>query len=206
MTLISYIDAYLATFFLLIGVNYSTRIIGMRHRDHQPRIHYGNALSRAWFLRWTFNLFRLAILLLLILRLPFPSIDSHLLWVFTLDNQDVVRWIGVILLTLSAGLISYVHSFMSSDWHSGIDRKIRIITTGPFKRSRHPLFQSIMLGMLGLALALPSLFTLICCITGITVLTLQAKLEEQKLMEHPDYQQYSTQTPRWIWGRRLSTS
>lgn len=175
----------------------------MRQRDNQSRIHYGKTRSRAWYLRWTFNLFRLAILMLLILRIPYPSIDTHLLIVFNIESIESIRWLGVVCLTISAGLISYVHSFMSSDWHSGIEGQPSIITTGPFKRSRHPLFQAIMLGMLGLALALPSAFTWVCLVVGIVVLSLQAKLEENTLKEQPSYQRYCKHTPRWLWGHLM---
>jgi len=192
------IDATVATFFLLVGINYSTRLIGLHQRDGKDRIFYGEVGSSTWLIRWTFNLFRAAIASLLILRLFFESVDTHVIFTFTLPGEAVIRWLGVFLLLVSGGLISYLHAFMGKSWSSGINNDFTLVDTGPYARSRNPMFLAIMLGMLGLTLSIPSAFTLLSLVVGVIAITRQAVEEEKKLMHIPSYISYMRRTPRWL--------
>ena len=192
------IDAVVATFFLLVGINYSTRLVGLHQRDGKDRIFYGKAGSITWLIRWTFNLFRAAIASLLILRLFFESVDTHIIFTFTPPAEATVRWFGVFLLLVSGGLISYLHAYMGRSWSSGINNDFKLVETGPYARSRNPMFLSIMLGMLGLALSIPSAFTLLSLVVGVTAILRQAVEEEEKLMHIPSYISYMRRTPRWL--------
>lgn len=195
--MISVIDTFLAVYFLLIGVLYTARALALKHRVGATRIHYGPAGSGDWWRRWVFNLFRLLILSYLCLRIPFSALDQIAL-TFWLDNI-LIRTAGMFTLLISMGLICYIHSFMHNDWHSGINRQgsVKIITSGPFSKLRHPLFASVMLGMLGLFLALPSLFTLVSLLVGVATLYRQAKAEEKFLASNAEYSHYARSTPAW---------
>ena len=91
---------------------------------------------------------------------------------------------------------------MRQDWRSGIDHdnSRALLTQGPFARSRNPMFLAIMLGQLGLFLALPSLFTLVCLLVGVAMVHAQAIKEEHALNElyGKEYQNYKAQVPRWL--------
>ena len=195
------VDIFLAVFFTIIALHYSATAVGLKQRDGFTRIHYGTAGSRSWWIRWVFNLFRASILLLCIARLYIPSIDDVVLYTFELPFLSYVRGFGSVLMLISLAMISYVHAYMRDQWHSGIDQSVikdfTTINSGPYKVCRHPLFSAVMVGMLGFYLALPSLFTFISLLVGVTCLVIQANHEEHSLGGIADYKEYQSYTKKW---------
>lgn len=71
-----------------------------------------------------------------------------------------------------------------------------LVTTGAYGRCRHPLYQALVLGGFGCALAWPSLLHLLLAIVLAAVLVGKARREERLLIEcHPDYLAYRARTP-----------
>jgi protein-S-isoprenylcysteine O-methyltransferase Ste14 len=191
------VDIFIAAYFTIIGLHYTATTVGLKHRDGRTRVYYGAVGSRTWTVRWVFNLFRLAILLLVIGRLFFPAIDS-LIVLFSFPAEDIVRATGAVTMLVSFFFISYTHAYMASEWQSGLNSKnFKLLSEGPYHYCRHPLFSAVMLGMLGFTMALPSLFTLICLIAGVWAITRQAREEEKQLMQESEYRIYVARTGRW---------
>ncbi|MGM0570034.1 methyltransferase family protein [Marinobacter sp.] len=191
---------FLGSFFLLIGILFACRALGLYARLGFSHINYGNAGTATWWNRQLFNGFRAAILLVCLARMVWP-IDPWLGvigWLY----QPPVLVLGVMVLLASFGLASYLQAYMHADWRSGIDRERKpvLITSGPYARTRNPLFLAVMLGQLGFLLALPSLFSLICLIVGVWVIRRQALAEEAALAElyGEPYTRYRQQVPRWL--------
>ncbi|WP_166268914.1 methyltransferase family protein [Marinobacter caseinilyticus] len=191
---------FLAVYFLLIGLHYTSRSLGLYERLRFSHIHYGRRGSATWWHRHLFNVFRAAILGICWVRVGF-DIDPYL-GVFSTLYHPVVLVAGTVLLLVSFFLIDFVQAYMHQDWRSGIDyeRRTGLIRGGPFHLSRNPLFCAIMLGQLGFFLALPSVFSLVCLITGCVVIVRQARAEEQALEAiHGDaYRHYAKAVPRWF--------
>jgi len=191
------VDIFIAAYFTIIGLHYTATTVGLKHRDGRTRVYYGAVGSRTWIVRWVFNLFRLAILLLVIARLFFPGLDS-LIVLFSFPTEDIVRATGAVTMLVSFFFISYTHAYMASEWQSGLNsRNFKLLSEGPYHYCRHPLFSAVMLGMLGFTMALPSLFTLVCLIAGVWAITRQAREEEKQLMHEPEYRTYVSRTGRW---------
>ena len=191
------VDIFIAAYFTIIGLHYTATTVGLKHRDGRTRVYYGVVGSRTWTVRWVFNLFRLAILLLVNGRLFFPAIDS-LIVLFSFPAEDIVRATGAVTMLVSFFFISYTHAYMASEWQSGLNSKnFKLLSEGPYHYCRHPLFSAVMLGMLGFTMALPSLFTLICLIAGVWAITRQAGEEEKQLRHEPEYKAYVSRTGRW---------
>jgi protein-S-isoprenylcysteine O-methyltransferase Ste14 len=79
-----------------------------------------------------------------------------------------------------------------------------LVTSGPYARSRHPLYRAILLGALGLALLLGSLLHLLVGLALAGLLGGKARREERSLLRlHPAYADYQRQTaailPRLPW-------
>lgn len=191
---------FLGTFFLLIGILFACRALGLYARLGFSHIHYGETGSVTWWNRQLFNVFRAAILLVCLLRVVWP-IDPWLGvigWLY----HPVVLLLGVVVLLCTFGLASYLQAYMNADWRSGIDRDQApsLLTSGPYARSRNPLFMAIILGQFGFFLALPSVFSLICLLVGVWVIRRQALEEEAALAEHygEPYSHYRQQVPRWL--------
>jgi protein-S-isoprenylcysteine O-methyltransferase Ste14 len=74
-----------------------------------------------------------------------------------------------------------------------------LVTHGPYSRIRHPSYLSYMLTMLGLFLALPSIYTIVILI-GIPGYYLLSICEEKLLISHfgKEYESYMRRTGRFL--------
>lgn len=193
------VRVFLAAFFLMIGLHYTSISLALFDRMGFSHIHYGRRGSRTWWGRHLFNLFRAAILVVCLVRVVWP-IDPWL-GVVELPFRPYVEAFGAVLLLLSFYIIDYVHGYMHMDWRSGIDPDADrpLLTEGPFARSRNPLFIGILIGQFGFLLALPSLFSLICWLVGVAVIIQQALAEEKALsaIYGERYADYRRRVPRW---------
>ncbi|QEY32452.1 S-isoprenylcysteine methyltransferase [Synechococcus sp. RSCCF101] len=71
-----------------------------------------------------------------------------------------------------------------------------LITAGPYRRCRHPLYQAVLVCGLGVTLALGSLLHLGLLIALALVLRGKARREESRLLAlHPEYGAYRARTP-----------
>lgn len=195
-----FVRHFLAVYFLLIGVQYSSGALGLWRRTGISHIKYGPKGSRTWWYRQTFNAFRAAILGIVLARVAWP-LDAGL-GIFPVLYQPAILLTGVLALIVSFGLIGYVHSYMHQNWRSGIDpdKHQPLLTEGPFGRSRNPLFLAIMVGQVGFFLALPSVFSLVCLLAGMAVLVGQSYREEVTLtnIHGQAYEVYQQRVPRWL--------
>ncbi|MBB5321365.1 methyltransferase family protein [Marinobacter oulmenensis] len=195
------VRVFLGIFFLMIGLQFTARALGLYARLGFSHIHYGARGQATWWHRHIFNLFRAAILLVCVVRIG-VDIDPWL-GQFPALYQWPVLAVGALLLLLSFTLVNYVQAYMHANWRSGIDRQERegeLLTSGPFGRSRNPAFLAVMMGQLGFFLALPSVFSLVCLLVGVGVIVRQAREEEKALTERfgEPYQQYCQRVPRWL--------
>lgn len=192
---------FLGIFFLMIGLQFTGRSIGLYQRMHFSHINYGERGSAPWWHRHIFNVFRTLILGICVVRI-FADIDGWLGVLGPLYYWPVLL-AGMLLLLASFTTVNYLQAFMHEDWRSGIDSREdqrKLLTDGPFGRSRNPLFLAVMAGQLGFFLALPSVFSLVCLVAGVLVITRQAREEEKALADKfgEDFERYRVRVPRWF--------
>lgn len=191
---------FLGIFFLMIGLQFTARSLGLHARMGFSFINYGQRASAGWWHRHIFNVFRALILSVVVARM-FVDIDPWL-GLFGLLYHGPVVMTGMVLLLLSFSLVNYLQAYMHEDWRSGVDPKQNrhLLTGGPYSRSRNPVFIAVMLGQFGFFLALPSVFSLVCLIAGVTVLIRQARVEEKALADFfgDTYEAYRRRVPRWL--------
>ncbi|PTB91563.1 isoprenylcysteine carboxylmethyltransferase family protein [Marinobacter sp. B9-2] len=192
---------FLGIFFLMIGLQFAGRSIGLYQRMQFSHINYGERGSAPWWHRHIFNVFRTLILGICVVRI-FADIDGWL-GVFGPLYYWPVLLAGMLLLIASFTIVNYLQAYMHEDWRSGIDSREdqrKLLTDGPFGRSRNPLFLAVMAGQLGFFLALPSVFSLVCLVAGVLVITRQAREEEKALAEKfgEDFERYRVRVPRWF--------
>ncbi len=127
---------------------------------------------------------------------PEPSLDA-----FGLDWPWPLRLSGalVVLIGLAVGAQGALNL---GDSLSPLPEPIAgapLVTEGAYGRCRHPLYQSLLLCSLGVALLLGSLLHVGLLVTLATVLAFKARREERRLCElHPDYAAYRQHTPTII--------
>ena len=192
---------FLGIFFLMIGLQFAGRSLGLYQRMRFSHINYGERGSAPWWHRQTFNVFRAFILGVCVVRI-FADIDPWL-GVFGPLYVWPILLVGMLLLIGSFTSVNYLQAYMHEDWRSGIDDHHgsgHLLTDGPFGRSRNPLFLAVMTGQLGFFLALPSVFSLVCLVTGVLVIMRQAREEEKALARRFDeqYEAYCKRVPRWF--------
>jgi protein-S-isoprenylcysteine O-methyltransferase Ste14 len=118
--------------------------------------------------------------------------------VFGLDGPPALRLLGgsIILLALALGVQGALNLGASLSPLPEPMPGAALVTTGAYGRCRHPLYQSLVLASLGVALLLGSLLHLGLLLALATVLSRKARREERRLCElHPDYAAYRTATP-----------
>ena len=192
---------FLGIFFMMIGLQFAGRSLGLYSRMHFSHINYGERGSAPWWHRHIFNMFRTLILAVCVVRI-FMDIDGWL-GVFEWLYRWPVLAAGMLMLLGSFAVVNYLQAYMHEDWRSGIDPRQdrrKLLTDGPFARSRNPLFMAVIAGQLGFFLALPSVFSLVCLVAGVLVITRQAREEEKALAEKfgDEYERYRVRVPRWL--------
>lgn len=192
---------FLAAFFVTVATFYTLRILFELRQTGSSPVSLGRRGSRHRLHQNVFRVFRVAILLVCVARAFWPAIDP-LLVPFPFLEHPAILLSGNLLLLLSFAGVLYVDRYMAGNWRSGIDeaRKVPLIASGPFALSRNPVFLLVQLGQLGLFLALPSLFTLVCLVVGIVVIQAQVRLEEAHLQARHGaaFTAYRARVPRWL--------
>lgn len=75
----------------------------------------------------------------------------------------------------------------------------RLVTTGPYRWIRHPMYTAVFLTLLGLVFYKPGLGTLLGLMVASGAMIWKAKIEEQYLSDRfPSYQAYRTKTKMFI--------
>lgn len=192
---------FLAGFFVFVAAFYTVRILAARERTGTSPVTLGRPGTRHHLNHLLFRVFRAAILIVCIARAIEPGLDPYLLPIRPLWQPWIILGGNLLLAGGFAGVLC-VHAYMGADWRSGISEADpgRLITTGPFARSRNPVALLVQIGQLGLFLSLPSVFTLVCLVIGVWAVRGQVRLEEADLeRRHGDaYRAYETRTPRWL--------
>lgn len=201
MTAVTFTRWFLAVYFLAVATFYTVRILAEKARAGTSPVFSGEPGTVHFATHMTFRVFRVAILVACCARLAWPGFDTYL-------GPIPIVWHPAALLTGDALLLAsftavlYIHFYLGKDWRSGTCQgsEARLITSGPFAVCRNPMMLFVMTAQIGLFLALPSVFTLICLAAGLWAVLAQVRVEEQMLEARygAAYQAYVSQTPRWL--------
>lgn len=180
--LLTFGRAALACYFTFIAVFYTAKLFALRARTGRSHLASGPRGSAQAVGRTFFNVFRLAIWGVCVARVIDPRVDLLVGRFDVLYTAPVVAS-GLFFLVASLALVVYTHSYMAEDWMTGTSAEgpRQLLTGGPFAAMRHPLFVAVALGQIGFFLALPSVFSLVSLLVGISVLRIQAHVEDRAL-------------------------
>jgi protein-S-isoprenylcysteine O-methyltransferase Ste14 len=119
--------------------------------------------------------------------------------------SDLLGWIAVPILSAGLWLFWYSHYTIGGYWSIQVQLKKahRLVTDGPYRYVRHPLYTALFLGYLGTLLALQS-WTLVAWLPVFVASYVLFAREEEKIMERgfgEAYRAYRRQTgmflPKW---------
>lgn len=201
MTAEDFARGFLALFFLGVAVFYTVRIIVVERRIGVSPVFDGQLGTLHWATHTSFRVFRVLILGVCLIRLAWHELDDYLIPFAALWHPLVlIAGCGILLASFSA--VIGIHFYMGKNWRSGsrVEDRTLLITTGPFSYSRNPMMLCVVAGQIGLFLALPSVFTLVCLVLGVWAVTAQVGVEEQRLRQRFGgvYDAYRAHTPRWL--------
>ena len=107
---------------------------------------------------------------------------------------DLIEWLGVIGIILSAITIRSSLTAVPLPKKHG-----RLGTTGLYKYVRHPMYTSVLLLSLGIALLSGSIIKYLLVFGLFVLFSYKARYEERYLsLKYPNYAKYAEQTPRFI--------
>ena len=181
-----YTPAFLFLLFISIRL-YFTRIKYKRKVKTEIN-NYVKYIASGPFVIW------FAVILLLILPVDTP-VKS-----FSLQTNDTLIAFGEGMVVISILLLYWGHKTIGNQWPIVKDMKnYRVITTGPYKYIRHPIYLSFFLFSIGESLIFANLFLLII-IPALIMLYVHALIEEQKLVKKfgKSYLDYMGRTGRFV--------
>ncbi len=139
------------------------------------------------------------------IMLPLVILWMALPWQAAFSNSVIsskLAWLGVFICFIAYLLTLYCWHYMGNSWRIGIDpkEKNQLITDGPFKYIRHPIYALSMLLMLGSIMCVQTNSMLVLFCIHWTIFTLEAIREERYLSKiyGETYQNYMNQTNRFL--------
>ena len=120
-------------------------------------------------------------------------------------DQPLIRWGGVALVVLGVVITVGSQRAMGGSWRADVDPDSRfpLVTTGPFRLVRNPVFSGSAVSVVGLFLVVPNVVSLLMIVAFLAALEIQVRLVEEPylLRVHGDaYRAYAARTGRFVPG------
>jgi len=134
----------------------------------------------------------------LILGILLQLIDPALL-----SRSPTVRWSGAVLLALGLGLAVWGRRTLerAGTTVNPFGSTTRLVTEGPFRFSRNPLYVSLTLGYLGITLLLNAVWPLLLLPPLLLIVQLGVVGPEERYLEETfgdEYRDYRSRVRRWF--------
>jgi protein-S-isoprenylcysteine O-methyltransferase Ste14 len=113
------------------------------------------------------------------------------------------RWVGALVFTLALALFAWAIATMTRAG-SNVPTSLpttTIVDTGPYRFTRNPIYLSMVLGLIGLAVAFNSLWLLLTLLPFALVIRYGVVAREEAYLEHKFgdvYRRYSARVRRWL--------
>jgi protein-S-isoprenylcysteine O-methyltransferase Ste14 len=146
--------------------------------------------------RWTrFAGIRLAIILIVLFFLRVNAFKTH-----ATTTNPWIEGIGLAVFILGLALAVWARVYLGRNWGMPMTQKVdpELVTSGPYRRVRHPIYSGIILAMIGTTIAV-SLYWLVAVVVLGGYFIYSAIVEERYLAQRfPDYPEYKRSTKMLI--------
>ncbi len=118
-------------------------------------------------------------------------------------TPPAVGFSGIALVVVGLVLVVIAQAQMGKSWRIGIERrKTELVQSGLFRWIRNPIYTGIITMIIGLAIATPSLWSILGVAIAVLLISVQTRLEEAHLIEEhgDDYRIYASKTGRFVPG------
>ena len=122
---------------------------------------------------------------------------------FSMGLLDSVRWIGIICYGFDLILFWWVHQTLGKNWSPVLEirKEHKLITEGPYKYIRHPMYTQMWIGVLCICLISSNWIVGIAAVLTWSILYYIRLPEEEKMMEDEfgdEYKKYIKRTKKII--------
>jgi len=126
-----------------------------------------------------------------------PGFEKKYSWSNVPLLVEIIGFIGLILGLVIIFLVMKENTFLSKAVEIQKERGHTVITSGPYRIVRHPMYLGFILFIVFYCLALGSLFSLIPAALGIVGIVMRTILEDRMLHEELEgYKEYAQQTKK----------
>jgi protein-S-isoprenylcysteine O-methyltransferase Ste14 len=144
--------------------------------------------------RWArFAGIRVGIILIILLLLRVRALKGHA----TTTNDPWLQGIGLAIFILGLALAIWARVYLGRNWGMPMSQKVdpELVTTGPYRSIRHPIYSGIILAMIGTTIAV-SLYWLVAIILLGSYFLYSAIVEERNMAQlfPSSYPQYKRST------------
>jgi len=141
----------------------------------------------------------------IVLAIAAPLAELAGLQPFAALDQPLVRWGGVVLVFVGMAITIGSQMAMGGSWRADVDPEARteLVTSGPFRFVRNPVFTGSVVTVFGLALLVPNVVSLLMLGAVLAGLEIQVRFVEEPylLRVHGDaYRTYAARTGRFLPG------
>ncbi|AUX24581.1 isoprenylcysteine carboxyl methyltransferase [Sorangium cellulosum] len=125
---------------------------------------------------------------------PVPALD-----------RPLVAALGALLFAAGLPLTLWSQLAMGASWRIGVDPGARtaLVTAGPFRQVRNPIFTAMVLAVLGIALMAPSALALAAVAALVVAVEIQVRLVEEPYLARVhggEYLRYAARAGRFLPG------
>ena len=147
--------------------------------------------------RWTrFAGIRVGVILVILLLLRVRAFKGHVV-----TNNLWLQGIGLAVFLMGLALAIWARVHLGRNWGTPMSQKVdpELVTTGPYRSIRHPIYSGIILAMIGTTIAV-SLYWLVAVVVTGAYFLYSAIVEERSMARlFPDsYPQYKRSTKMLI--------
>lgn len=138
-------------------------------------------------------------LMLVILGMIFDP--PWLSWMY-LVLPDWLRWSGAVIAALFLVMLVWVHRFLGREWSTDVTvlQEHKLVTDGPYRRVRHPMYTALNGFFIGLVLLSASWLLGLYTLLTLVFMIRRIPLEEGLLVEQfgDEYRRYMERAGRWL--------
>jgi protein-S-isoprenylcysteine O-methyltransferase Ste14 len=145
---------------------------------------------------FTFLLMAQGIYIVILLLLYLLFAPSFVL--FQMPLPVWLRWFGVVLGFLSVPFLVWVHYVLDRNWSVTLKLQTnhKLLTSGPYKRIRHPMYMVLIVYMLSWVLVSANFLFLVYYVFSVLLIVVRIPKEEQMMLEKfgEEYRGYMKRT------------
>ncbi len=123
----------------------------------------------------------------------------HLRW----NTPDAIAWVGLLVATVGLMAVFAAQAAMGASWRIGVDpdELTELVTSGPFRFVRNPIFTAMGTTLVGVTLLVPAVVTMLALTAFWVGVQLQVRMVEEPALErlHGDaYRNYAAKVGRFL--------